>query len=34
VTRERRTGWAMAPNASVIWGAPTGDMPALYVRKI
>jgi len=25
VTSERRTGWAMAPNASVIGGAPTGD---------
>ena len=34
VTSVRRTGWAMAPNASAIGGAPAGDMPTLYVRKI
>jgi hypothetical protein len=34
VTSVRRTGWAMAPKASVMGGAPAEGMPRLYVRKI
>jgi hypothetical protein len=34
VTSVRRTGWAMAPKASVMGGAPAVDMPGVYVRRI